>query len=264
MAWGHRKAGLAHWHFTGHDVEQFSVIWNPSIVRSTNQPIGGMIQMLFTLHQRHQICRAVGHIQKTIFDKNPTSIPAAQARSERINRIVDLLEDRNGHRPLAGVAKVNIGDGEETPMVVAAAVAVAYIAVVAVTYVVAASQVGVVLNVGVVATAWTQVAVWGAGGGGEGPYIPRDPGTDPRDLKTRSEQAVAENIRNMQRTAFAASFFGRKDLAVEAVKKVIDKELIAMLEAAEQLDLIKFPTGNKKLIVSELKKLCHDAIGIGA
>lgn len=41
------------------------MIWHAAIVRSTNQPIGGMVQMLCTLHQGHQICLAVGHTHQT-------------------------------------------------------------------------------------------------------------------------------------------------------------------------------------------------------
>ena len=231
---------------------------------------------------------------KNIFDKNPASLTDTQKRSERVNRIIDLMH------PGGGVATPTLvdngggyyddpwfggggggggggyydpgyggggggyydpgygggGGGYDPGYGVAAVVSVVYIAVAAYVYVIAASQAAVGLNVAVVVTAWTKLAVWGDSN------IPRV-GTQAMNAEDANAQ-VQDSLRNLQRTAMAASIYGRKDLVLEAFKTEVDRELVAMLEAAEEIGMIKFPKGKRREIFAEMKKLCHEAVGLGA
>lgn len=242
---------------------------------------------------------------KTMVAANPTSLTDAHMRSERVNRIIDLVQsdqtsgvvkrliiggvitdeyddsggdngggggggdpggdwggggDPGGDWGGGGDPGGDWGGGADPgdPYAVAAVVALAYIAVVAYVYVVAASQVAVGLNVAAYVTAWTKIAVWTDGGSPA--IVGESPATDSSAART----AVELNVRNLQRMSMAASIYGRKDLVIEGMRAELDKELLAMVSAAEEIGIIAFPAGSRKKVITELKKLCRESVGLGA
>jgi hypothetical protein len=188
---------------------------------------------------------------KGIFDTTPAAISDAQAKPERINRIVDLMQTGNGKSALQGLSSNPNEDQAEAGAVVAATV-IAWIAVGVYTYLGVVSQLVVAINIGAWVTIHSRIAV-------NGPVLPRldtDGGPSP--------SVVSERVRNVQRAALAATVLGRKDLAVQAIKEAIDTEIDAVISAAEQMGLISIPNKTRKLVVGEMKKMAKEAIGIGA
>jgi len=187
---------------------------------------------------------------KSIFDTNPNVLATAKAKSQRVNRIIDLLQDGAGNE-----LPLTTGRTESVPNAFVAAVSIVYIAVGVVTYALVASQAAVVLNVAALATAAVKLAVKVYGEEQQmKAIIPTS--------KIEGTSTPAAAIRNLQRASIAAEIYGRKDLGIEAFKKTINMEVDAVFSAAEQTGLIKFPTAKRRLILNEMKTLCYEAVGV--
>lgn len=199
---------------------------------------------------------------KPYFDSNLVSSSSSQAGSERLNRIIDLLQEGTGKKfveQFSNAASTKKFGDDESPYPdpggdpeFAAVGALVYIAAGVITYVAVISQAAVAVNVVAAVSVVTKLAVWGAG-------------NEPSSMSVSSEKTAAhESIRNMQRSAIAASLSGRKDLMIESIKTTINQEIEAVFWAAEQAGIIKLPSKKRTEVMREAKLLVLQAVGIGS
>lgn len=98
---------------------------------------------------------------KQIFDANPRGVASSQVRSQRINRIIDLMQEGTDQTAFSVPTYARGGEGPSPEMGVVGAVALAVVAVVAATYVVAVVNVAAAVNIGSIVSVVTKLAIWG-------------------------------------------------------------------------------------------------------
>lgn len=190
---------------------------------------------------------------KQIFDTNPRGIASSHVRSQRINRIIDLMQDGTDQTAFSAPTYARDGEGESPEMGVVGAFALAVVAVVAATYVVAVVNVAAAVNIGSIVSVVTRLAIWGW----------EEPARiDALGAVDQSDKVVAARINNLQIASMAANLGGRNDLALDVVKSTITEDLDAMVSAAEQAGLLTLPKVQREAIMFELHKLCLESVGI--
>lgn len=191
---------------------------------------------------------------KQIFDANPNGVADAQARSQRINRIVDLMQGGMPQKSSTPQPSIYVEGSEyDVEYGVVGAVALAVVAVVAATYVIAAVNVGVGVNVVAIVSVSLKLAVFGD----------QDPEAFGEVTSVSGgDKIISERISHLQRASMAAKLSGRPDLALESLKRTVTEDLDAMVRAAERAKLIALPRMQRAQIMFELEKLCLESVGI--
>jgi hypothetical protein len=138
---------------------------------------------------------------------------------------------------------------------VAAAVSFVWIAVVAYTYVVVAATFGVAITAVAYISVGCEMGVAGCVNG-----------SSVTDMTAKTDQskvnAAMQNIANINNAAIVAHLSGKPGIARQALIDGIYRETEAVIAAAEQLRLIDIPPSKRTAVLSELKLLVTESLGV--
>lgn len=190
------------------------------------------------------------------FERLASGEPRLRDLIDRADRLNALLSSAESQRcataltPPFGAAAASLPPDAPTraqvapQCSVAAAACLAYVAVGVYVYAGVAAHAAVVLNLALIASIATQIGV----------FV-----NQPRNAPMSGEEQVQRDLR---RAATAAELLGRRDLAVETVRRAVDAQLEGIVSAATDMGLLRISEAQRADFMRQLRRLGYEAAGV--